>query len=130
MGIDGARSSRNHSIIDPYLTGPNHIYDLDEIASSLILKHHPVIETDLYDVERKFMVLVFPSCGRVMFCACETSSHLPLIEKFNLTLVVTQRYYSAPAAVIKGYISTYLYVYSIYYFVVVDLSKFSALKVS
>lgn len=54
MGIDGARSSRNHGIMDPYLPGPNHIYDLDEVASSLILKHYPVVEPDLFDVERKY----------------------------------------------------------------------------
>ena len=57
-GIDGARSSRNHSILDPYLPGPNHIYDLDEVASSLILKHYPVVEPDLFDVERKYLSVV------------------------------------------------------------------------
>lgn len=54
LGIDGARSSRNHSILDPYLPGPNHLFDLDEVASSLILKHYPVVEPDLFDVESKF----------------------------------------------------------------------------
>ena len=73
MGIEGARSSRNHSILDPYLPGPNHLYDLDEVASSLILKHYPVVEPDLFDVECEYKCIVF----HVLFVPIRYLLHIP-----------------------------------------------------